>query len=91
MPDNHNEELDTYTIPPNFIEGGTLFGGTLKLRNSLEAGAFLLAVGLPVLRLPLSLTTRVIFAEPIADIYIKEMNINPVCFWHIVMRMKISL
>lgn len=60
MPDNHNEELDTYTIPPNFIEGGTLFGGTLKLRNSLEAGAFLLAVGLPVLRLPLSLTTRVI-------------------------------
>ena len=31
MPDNHNEELDTYTIPPNFIEGGTLFGGTLKL------------------------------------------------------------
>ena len=60
MPDNHNEELDTYTIPPNFIEGGTLFGGTLKLRNSLEAGALLLAAGLPVLRLPLSLTTRVI-------------------------------
>lgn len=57
MPDNHNEELDTYTIPPNFIEGGTLFGGTLKLRNSLEAGALLLAAGLPVLRLPLSLTT----------------------------------
>ena len=48
MPDNHNEELDTYTIPPNFMESGTLFGGAFKLRNALEAGAIVLAVGLPV-------------------------------------------
>ena len=47
MPDNHNEELDTYTIPPNFMENGTLFGGAFKLRNALEAGAIVLAVGLP--------------------------------------------
>ena len=60
MPDNHNEELDTYTIPPNFMENGTLFGGAFKLRNALEAGAIVLAVGLPVFRLPLSLTTRII-------------------------------
>ena len=60
MPDNHNEELDTYTIPPNFMESGTLFGGAFKLRNALEAGAIVLAVGLPVFRLPLSLTTRII-------------------------------
>ena len=33
MPDNYKEELDTYTIPPNFMESGTLFGGAFKLRN----------------------------------------------------------
>lgn len=60
MPDNHNEELDTYTIPPNFMESGTLFGGAFKLRNALEAGAIVLAVGLPVFRLPLSLTMRIV-------------------------------
>ena len=60
MSESHNEEWNTYIIPPNFMEGGTLFGGALKLRNALEAGAVALAVGLPVLRLPLSLTTRII-------------------------------
>ena len=27
-------DYDTYIIPPNFIEGGTFFGGLLKLRNT---------------------------------------------------------
>ena len=60
MPDNYKEELDTYTIPPNFMESGTLFGGALKLRNALEAGTLVLAIGLPVFRLPISLTMRII-------------------------------
>lgn len=30
-------DYDTYIIPPNFIEGGTFFGGLLKLRNTAEA------------------------------------------------------
>lgn len=60
MPDNYKEELDTYTIPPNFMESGTLFGGAFKLRNALEAGTLVLAIGLPVFRLPVSLTMRII-------------------------------
>ena len=41
-------EYDTYIIPPNFIEGGTFFGGLLKLRNTAEALVIVLAIGLPV-------------------------------------------
>ena len=54
------EERDIYTIPPNFIEGGTLFGGMFKTRNVVEAGILALAVGVPVFNLHLSLTTRII-------------------------------
>ena len=31
------EEFEVYVIPPNFMEGGTLFGGLLKTRNTIEA------------------------------------------------------
>lgn len=55
-----NEERDIYVIPPNFIEGGTLLGGMFKTRNVIEAGVLGLLVGLPVLNLGISLTTRVI-------------------------------
>ncbi len=54
------EEHDTYWIPPNFIEGGTLMGGMVKTRNALEAGILGAAIGFPVLHLPCSLTTRII-------------------------------
>lgn len=57
---NNQEERDTYVIPPNFIESGTIFGGMLKLRNALEAGVLALAVGVPVFSLGLPLTTRII-------------------------------
>ena len=55
-----NEERDVYVIPPNFIEGGTLLGGMFKTRNVIEAGVLGLLVGLPVLNLSFSLTTKVI-------------------------------
>ncbi len=51
---------DLYTIPPNFIEGGTILGGTFKIRNVVEAGVLAAAVGIPVLYLPFSLTVRII-------------------------------
>ena len=54
------EEFEVYVIPPNFMEGGTLFGGLLKTRNTIEAVILGLAVGVPVLRLPFSLTVRVV-------------------------------
>lgn len=54
------EERDVYVIPPNFIEGGTLMGGMVRTRNAVEAGVLGALTALPVLRLDLSLTTRVI-------------------------------
>ncbi len=36
MNKNEHEELDVYVIPPNFIEGGKLFGGMFKMRNAIE-------------------------------------------------------
>ena len=41
------EEFEVYIIPPNFMEGGTLFGGLLKTRNTIEAVILGLAVGVP--------------------------------------------
>ncbi|MCI9166472.1 MAG: PrgI family protein [Oscillospiraceae bacterium] len=55
-----HEQRDTYLIPPNFIEGGTLMGGMFKTRNVIEAGILGAAVGLPVMQLGFSLTTRII-------------------------------
>lgn len=56
------EEHDTYIIPPNFIETGTLFGGTIKIRNALEALVLTLLIGIPVFHLPFPLTTNIIIA-----------------------------
>ena len=33
----NKEERDIFLIPPNFLNEGSLFGGMLKLRNTLEA------------------------------------------------------
>ncbi len=55
-----HEERDFYVIPPNFIEGGSVFGGMFKTRNVIEAGILASLVGVPVLRLQLQLTTRII-------------------------------
>ncbi|MCC8026604.1 MAG: ATP-binding protein [Clostridium sp.] len=57
---NKHNELDSYVIPPNFIDSGTFFGGMLKARNAIEAGVLLLAVGIPVFALGVSLTTKII-------------------------------
>ena len=54
------EERDTYLIPPNFIEGGTLMGGMFKTRNAIEAGILGALTALPVLNLGISLTMRII-------------------------------
>ena len=37
MSKQKDSEFETYTIPPNFIEGSTLFGGLFKLRNARPA------------------------------------------------------
>jgi len=57
-----HEENDVYIIPPNFIDTGTIFGGTIKFRNAAEAAILSLAIGLPVFHIPVTLTTRIIIA-----------------------------
>lgn len=57
-----HEENDVYIIPPNFIETGTIFGGTIKFRNAAEALILSLLIGIPVFHLPVTLTTRIIIA-----------------------------
>lgn len=66
----NSEHHDTYIIPPNFIEGSTLFGGMFKIRNVIEAGVLAAAVGVPVFSLDLSLTVRIIILSlVIVDIF----------------------
>ena len=60
MSKQKDSEFETYTIPPNFIEGSTLFGGLFKLRNAIEAGVLAIGAGLPVFLLNIPLTTRII-------------------------------
>ena len=60
MSKSKDSEFETYTIPPNFIEGSTLFGGLFKLRNAIEAGALAILAVVPVFLLNLPLTTKVI-------------------------------
>ena len=53
-------EQEIYYIPPNFIEGGTLLGGMIRLRNAIEATAISAVFGIPICTLNLSLTTKII-------------------------------
>lgn len=58
---NHPEETrDIYYIPPNFLTSGRLFGGTIRVRNAIEACVLVLFSGIPIIKLPLSLTARII-------------------------------
>lgn len=52
-----HEENDIYIIPPNFIDTGTVFGGTIQLRNAAEALVLSLLIGFPVFHIPATLTT----------------------------------
>ena len=57
---NKNEEKDVYYIPPNFLTSGRLFGGMIRIRNAIEAGILVLLTAVPILKLPFSLTIRII-------------------------------
>ena len=92
------EEFEIYIIPPNFMEGGTLFGGLLKTRNTIEAVILGLAFGVPVLRLPFSLTVRVVIlcltALPLvllALIGVSGMSLSAFIFLRMEAGMRLSL
>lgn len=54
------EPRDVYFIPPNFIDTGTLFGGSIRLRNAVEAAVLAAGTGIPLLYLPLPFNWRLI-------------------------------
>ena len=56
---NRNEDRDIYYVPPNFLTSGRLFGGAIRIRNAIEAGVLVLLTGIPIIRLPISLTARI--------------------------------
>ncbi len=57
-----NDKGDYYIIPPNFIDTGTLFGGSVKSRNAIEAIIITFISAFPLFKLPFSLTTKIIIA-----------------------------
>ncbi len=56
------EERDSYYIPPNFIDTGTVWGGMFKLRNVIEAGGLVGVIVLPLFQVNLSLKIKIILA-----------------------------
>lgn len=56
----HEEPSNVHFLPPNFIEKWKLLGGSLDIRNAIEAGILLIGIGIPVFHISLSLTMRII-------------------------------
>ncbi len=56
------EERDSYYIPPNFIDTGTVWGGMFKLRNVIEAGIICGVILLPLFQTALTLKVKIIVA-----------------------------
>ncbi len=56
------EERDVYRIPENFVDTGTVMGGMFKLRNVIEAGVIAAVFIVPLFKVNLSLTAKIIIA-----------------------------
>ena len=56
------EERDSYYIPPNFVDTGTVMGGMFKLRNVIEAGVIAAVFILPLFKINISITAKIIIA-----------------------------
>lgn len=52
------EERDVYLIPQNFVDTGTILGGTVKLRNAVEAAVLAVGSAVPLFYLPLAFNIR---------------------------------
>lgn len=60
MPLSAREHRDVYFIPQNFIDTGSLFGGSIRLRNAVEASVLAAGTGIPLMYLPLPFNWRLI-------------------------------
>ena len=56
------DERDVYRIPENFVDTGTVMGGMFKLRNVIEAGVIASVFILPLFKMSISLTAKIIVA-----------------------------
>ena len=56
------EERDVYRIPENYVDTGTVMGGMFQLRNVIEAGAIAAVCILPLFKVSISLTAKIIVA-----------------------------
>ncbi len=52
------EERDVYLIPQNFVDTDTILGGTVKLRNAVEAAVLAVGSAVPLFYLPLAFNIR---------------------------------
>ena len=69
------EERDVYRIPENFVDTGTVMGGMFKLRNVIEAGAIAAVFILPLFKINISLTAKIIIAVCAAIVLFSFMRI----------------
>lgn len=60
MSKKEKDNYQTYIIPQNFIDTGTFFGGSFKVRNVIEAGIIVVITAFIVFNLALSLQTKII-------------------------------
>lgn len=60
MPLAEREQRDVYFIPQNFIDTGSIFGGSIRLRNAVEAAVLAAGTGIPLMYLPLPFNWRLI-------------------------------
>jgi len=60
LSESKEDEKAVYIIPENFIESGTILGGTIKLRNAIEALIITLVVLFPILKLTLGFTGKIV-------------------------------
>ncbi len=60
MSDEKENERSVYIIPPNFIESGSILGGTVKIRNAVEALIIAILILIPILKSNLSFTVKIV-------------------------------
>ena len=60
MSEEKEEKQDIYIIPPNFIDTGTIYGGSIKLRNGIEAAIIFCIIAYFVFQFSFTLTTKIL-------------------------------
>lgn len=76
------DEPYTFYIPQNFATKETIAGGMLKVRNVVEAIVAVVAIGYPLLKIPMNITVKIILmillCIPIGAICLIGINHGPV-------------